>query len=93
MSFSTSEKLTEWSDKLRDKSFNLDDLLIEILRFGAEVEREMCCAQISQCHLISPEDRDKIATYLYETRRSSQSRPCSTQEPAKPASDAPLLLH
>jgi hypothetical protein len=72
VSFSTPEKLTEWSDKLRDKSFNPDDLLIEILRFGAEVELDMCCAQISQCHMIPPEDRDKIATYLYEIRRSSR---------------------
>lgn len=72
MSFFTSEKLTEWSDKLRDKSFNPDDLLIEVLHFGAEVELNWCCAQISQCHMIPSEDRDKIATYLYETRRSSR---------------------
>lgn len=72
MSFFTANKLAEWSKKFQDKSSNFDDFLIEILRFSAEVERDMCCAQISQCHMIPPEDRDKIATYLYETRRSSR---------------------
>jgi len=54
------------------KSFNPDDLLIEVLHFGAEVELNWCCAQISQCHMIPSEDRDKIATYLYETRQVSR---------------------
>lgn len=37
---------------------------------GADLELEQCCAQISQCHLIPSVDREKIATYLHETRRS-----------------------
>lgn len=36
---------------------------------AADLELQSCCAQISQCHIIPPFDRDLVAEYLYATRR------------------------
>jgi len=36
---------------------------------AADLELQSCCAQLSQCHIIRPSDRDLVAKYLYATRR------------------------
>lgn len=58
---------------------------------GADLELEQCCAQISQCHLIPSADREKIATYLHETRMAHRPAPLNnqTRTPVDPRTNYP----
>ncbi len=53
-------------------------------QWGAEEELEACCAQISQCHLLTAEQRIVISQYLYACRRP---------EPPSPKKQALVALH
>ena len=51
----------------------------EVAQWGADQELEACCAQISQCHLLTAEQRITIAEYLHYCRRP---KPPSLKEEA-----------
>lgn len=44
-------------------------------RWGAKQELDVCCAQVSQCHLIPENLRTQVAEYLHETRMKAFTIP------------------
>ncbi len=60
------------------------DKVSRAAQWGAEEELEACCAQISQCHLLTAEQRIVISQYLYACRRP---------EPPSPKKQALVALH
>lgn len=51
-----------------DKGMSLGQIM------GSAQELEECCAQISQCHMIPEEQREKIAKYLHDIRTETFDR-------------------
>jgi len=57
----------------------LKDFAQKAAQWGADEEMEACCAQLSQCHLLTAERRITIAEYLHSCRRP---KPPSLKEQA-----------
>jgi len=58
-----------WVDASRDTSGIRKAIAAAAAQWGADWELEACCAQISQCHLLTAEQRITIAEYLHYCRR------------------------
>ena len=62
--------------KSKVKHIQLEDhIATQAARWGAEQELEACCAQISQCHLLTAEQRMAIAEYLHSCMRPKPPTP------------------
>jgi len=63
--------------------------MIEDSKRAALAELIMCCAQISQCHMIPPNLREQVAQYLYEIRSAALD---SIEVNSKPTQRQLLML-
>jgi predicted secreted Zn-dependent protease len=68
-----------WVDASGDTSGIRKAIAAAAAQWGADWELEACCAQISQCHLLTAEQRITIAEYLHYCRRP---KPPSLKEQA-----------
>ena len=73
-----------WVDASGDTSGIRKAIAAAAAQWGADWELEACCAQISQCHLLTAEQRITIAEYLHYCRRP---KPPTLKEQALHAAD------
>jgi hypothetical protein len=71
------ELVQEWVDMLGSRSDQ--DVFTLVADWGSDRELQACCAQISQCHLLTINQCATIARYLHSCRRP---KPPSLKEQA-----------
>jgi hypothetical protein len=76
------ELVQEWVDMLGSRSDQ--DVFTLVADWGSDRELQACCAQISQCHLLTINQSATIARYLHSCRRP---KPPSLKEQVSKALD------
>ena len=67
------ELVQEWVDMLGSRSDQ--DVFTLVAGWGSDRELQACCAQISQCHLLTINQSATIAKYLHSCRRPKPPSP------------------
>ena len=67
------ELVQEWADMLGSRSDQ--DVFTLVADWGSDRELQACCAQISQCHLLTINQSATIAKYLHSCRRPKPPSP------------------